>query len=144
METIGINTHTGNTHADVSWSFQDRYIKQVRYKPLQLFNHLGLHNLSVIQHSDNSLLFMICLFPLRHDGRLYVPFFFLLLLPLRVYFVFSRVPVKFIIVLLYFQSLLSRIFIPTHGPFRSPRTISIYYLPSYSWRKYRIKTDGRI
>lgn len=76
METIGINTHTGNTHADVSWSFQDRYIKQVRYKPLQLFNHLGLHNLSVIQHSDNSLLFMICLFPLRHDGRLYVPFFF--------------------------------------------------------------------
>lgn len=50
-----------------------RYIKELRYKLLQLFNHLGLHNLSVIQHSDNSLLFMICLFLLR-DERFYVLF----------------------------------------------------------------------
>lgn len=47
-----------------------------------------------------------------------MPFFFFFssyFLPHRVYFVFSRVPVKFIIVLLYFQSLLSRIFIRTRG-----------------------------
>lgn len=50
------------------------YIKELRYKLLQLLNRLKLNNLSVIQYLDNSLLFMICLYTLR-DERFYVLFY---------------------------------------------------------------------